>query len=102
MKYYLKGFMRETTVDENGIHIAWLHGPMKGTEKTIPFSQIASVVVKKPTFTAGGFIQFQQIGNTVQIKTPYQAANDENTVDFGQKGYDIALEIKAAVEGKLG
>lgn len=103
MEYHLVGTTSEVTVGDRGVHIRRTKGHMKGTEKLLPFPQIAAVVLKKPSALVGGFLQFQPVGSVGPgLRTPAQAAGDENTVVFGKKGYDEAVKIKAAVEGKLG
>ena len=89
MEYHLTGTTSEVTVDDRGVHIRRTKGPMKGAEKTIPFAQIASVVLKEPSILVGGFLQFQPVGYAGHgLHTPAQAAGDENTVVFAKKGYD--------------
>lgn len=103
MEYNLSGTTSEVTIDDYGVHIRRTKGPMKGTEKLLPFAQIAAVVLKKPSALVGGFIQFQPVGSAGPgLRTPAQAAGDENTVVFAKKGYDEAIKIKAAVEGRMG
>lgn len=103
MEYRLVGTTSEAIVDDRGVHIRRTKGPMKGTEKMLPFEQIASVVFKEPSALVAGFIQFQPVGSAGPgIRTPAQAAGDENTVIFGKKSSDEATKIKAAVESRLG
>ena len=103
MEYHLTGTTSDVDVDDNGIHIRRTKGPMKGTEKMLPFSQIAAVVLKEPSALVPGFLQFQPIGSAGPgLRTPAQAAGDENTVVFGKKSYDEAARVKVAVESMMG
>lgn len=103
MEYRLIGATSEVTVNDRGVHIRRTKGPMKGAEKTLAFEQIASVVFKEPSALVAGFIQFQPVGSAGPgIRTPAQAAGDENTVVFGRKCSDEATKIRAAVESRLG
>lgn len=103
MEYHLIGTTSEVSVDDRGVHIRRTKGPMKGTEKTLPFPQIAAVVLKEPSAFTAGFLQFQPIGYAGPgLRMPAQAAGDENTVIFNKKGYDEAARIKAAVENRMG
>ena len=44
MEYHLTGTTSEVIVNDRGVHIRRTKGPMKGTEKLLPFEQIAAVV----------------------------------------------------------
>ena len=103
MEYHLTGTTSEVTVDDRGVHIRRTKGPMKGAEKTIPFAQIASVVLKEPSILVGGFLQFQPVGYAGHgLHTPPRPPVTKNTVVFAKKGYDEAARIKAAVESRMG
>lgn len=103
MELHLMGTTSEVTLDDRGVHIRRTKGPMKGAEKTLLFQHIASVVLKEPSALVGGFLQFQPVGYSApQLRTPAQAAADENTVVFSKKGFDEAVRIKVAVESQMG
>lgn len=67
--------------------------------KTIPFSSIVSVQVKKPGLIAG-YIYFQTVGGLDnKIKTPNEISKDENSLIINGKGkYEVALKIKERIE----
>ncbi|WP_050698621.1 SHOCT domain-containing protein [Anaeromassilibacillus senegalensis] len=97
MELVLKGRLKNLVVNEDGIHIQYAKAMMKG-EKTIPFSQVVSVQVKKPGLM-NGYIYFQTVGATGTKATIQDISTDDNSIVFsGKDKYQAALEIKTYVE----
>lgn len=73
---------------------------MREKEKTIPFSSIISVQLKKPAFMTGGYIYFQTVGGLDNSrKTITDIAHDENSWILANIGeYEIALKMKERIE----
>lgn len=95
--FELKGRLKNLTVDERGIHIQYAKAFMKG-EKTIPFSQVVAVQVKKPGLM-NGYIYFQTVGATGTRGTIQDISTDDNSIVFnGKDKYQMALQIKTYVE----
>lgn len=93
-------------VDELGITIRrkgmlnLMNQGLKG-EKTIPFSSISAVQLKKPGITSG-YIQFSVLGGNESKGGVTAAVKDENSVMIaGQDEYDAMLELKSYIEKKI-
>jgi len=97
--YALSGRTSDLLVDDSGVHIK-LKGLRRG-EKTIPFSQVVAVSIKKPSFASGGYIFFQTIGSrgSSRFNSVVDIATDENAIFFGGKeNFTLAAEIKQSIE----
>lgn len=92
----LENFGKEIIVEENVVRI---HQKVVKMDKTIPFSNIISVQVKKPGLVAG-YIHFQTVGGlNNHLKTSTDVAKDENSIVISGKGkYEIAMKMKERVE----
>ena len=92
----LENMGKEIIVEENVVRI---HQKIVKMDKTIPFSNIISVKVKKPGLMAG-YIYFQTVGGLNNyLKTSADVAKDENSIVISGKGkYEIALKMKERVE----
>lgn len=93
-------------VDELGITIRrkgmlnLMNQGLKG-EKSIPFSSISAVQLKKPGITSG-YIQFSILGGNESKGGVTAAVKDENSVMIaGQDEYDAMLELKSYIEKKI-
>jgi membrane protease subunit (stomatin/prohibitin family) len=87
------------TIHRKGFMNAMNQG-LKG-DKTIPYSSISAVQLKKPGMT-NGYIQFSLLGGNESRGGITAAVHDENTVMFaGKKTTDEMIELKAIVEGKI-
>lgn len=102
MNYKLVGTMAELTVNDTGVHIKGIKLGNK-TDKTIPFSQIVSIRIQKPSFVQAGYIHFQTVGSagSSRLNSIVNYAADENAVLFKKDGYEAAVEIKEAVEKQI-
>lgn len=104
----IKGPLSEVTVDDSGIHIHYRVMTGKG-DKTIPFSQVVAVQVKKRGVVSNGYIYFQTIGSTGTGNKRYSRGRDiekdDNTVIFNglfssKKNYETALQIRDYITKK--
>lgn len=87
------------TIRRKGMLNAMNQG-LKG-DKTIPFTSIAAVQLKKPGLT-NGYIQFSVLGGNESRGGVLAATQDENTVMFaGKKEYAEMTELKNIVEEKI-
>lgn len=70
-------------------------------DKTIPFSSITAVQLKKPGLT-NGYIQFSLMGGNESRGGVFKATQDENTVMYGSKKLnDQMAELKSYIEQKI-
>ncbi|WP_420805077.1 SHOCT domain-containing protein [Lacticaseibacillus nasuensis] len=77
-----------------------LNQGLKG-DKTIPYSSITAVQLKKPGLT-NGYIQFSVMGGNESRGGVFSATQDENTVMFaGKKTLDDMIELQQIVEEKI-
>lgn len=68
--------------------------------KTIPFSSITAVQLKKAGLT-NGYIQFSILGGNEQKGGVIAATKDENTIMYSKKYEPIAIELKNIVENHI-
>jgi len=85
---------------KRGVKGFLLGGMMLRGDKTIPYSSIVAVQLKKAGMTAG-YIQFTLAGGSEAKAGLLQSAYDENTVNFFSNKNGFA-ELKEIVEGKIG
>lgn len=73
---------------------------LREKEKTIPFSSIVSVQLKKPALMTAGYIYFQTVGGMGNgYKTVSDIARDENSWILTNKNdYEIAIKMKERFE----
>jgi hypothetical protein len=100
----LKGNSGKTIMVSEGFIEFKQKSLISGTsERKIPITHVSSVEVKKPGLLAG-YIQIAEMGTRMNkgvSSGTFQAANDENSVLFNSKDrYEMALMIKACIEGK--
>ncbi|MEY8538381.1 SHOCT domain-containing protein [Lactococcus muris] len=69
-------------------------------DKTIPFSSIKAVQLKKAGLT-NGYIQFSILGGNEQKGGVIAATKDENTIMFSKKYESVAMELKSIVESNI-
>jgi hypothetical protein len=87
------------TIRRKGI-LSLINQGLKG-EKTIPYSGISAVQLKKPGLT-NGYIQFTVIGGNESKRGVFAATKDENTVMFsGINTYKEMITLKKIVERKI-
>ncbi|MFA6476126.1 MAG: SHOCT domain-containing protein [Candidatus Paceibacterota bacterium] len=75
-------------------------GAIRG-DKTIPYSSIVAVQLKKAGFVAG-YIQFTLSGGSEAKGGLFQSAYDENSINFHRKGNDKFAELKKLIEERIG
>lgn len=80
-----------------------LGGGMLRGEKTIPYSAITSVQLKKAGALAG-YIQISTMGGSEAKSGLLQSATDENTINFHtyKKGNELFAEAKEIIESRIG
>jgi Short C-terminal domain len=96
-----KGYDGYVTVNDSGIKIKrnfLLGGHLMG-EKSIPYSSITAVQLKKSGLTAG-YIQFSVLGGIDSKKGLMDSLKDENTIHFYSNAKFI--ELKELIESKIG
>jgi hypothetical protein len=106
MQMVIKGDTKTLQVENNLIKIIQRKAFLQPeTEKTLPFSKVTSIQIKKPGTLVGGYIQFSIAGgieiNKVFSVTggAFEAIQDENAVLFtGANNYETALKIKELIE----
>lgn len=105
--YYLKR-VGKTYIDVNDLGITirrkgvlnLMNQGLKG-EKSIPFSSISAVQLKKPGITSG-YIQFSLLGGNESRGGVTAAVKDENSVMIaGKDEYEAMLELKDFIELKM-
>lgn len=94
MKYEIKGANRSAVIDDKGVRIEV--GGMLNQSRYIPYGKLVAVSVKKPGAITAGHIFFQTAADGSNPLTSL------NTVPFrGKETYELACQIKAAVEAKM-
>lgn len=105
--YYVKR-AGKTYIDVNDLGITirrkgmlnMMNQGLKG-EKSIPFSSISAVQLKKPGITSG-YIQFSLLGGNESRGGVTAAVRDENSVMIaGKDEYEDMLELKEFIEQKM-
>lgn len=100
------GGRTEIKIDDFGITIhrkGFMNAVNQGLkgDKTIPYSSISAVQLKKPGLT-NGYIQFSVMGGNESRGGVFAATQDENTVMFaGKKTTQEMEELKQIVEDKI-
>lgn len=94
-------------VDENSVTIRrkgalnFINQGLKGA-KTIPFSSIRAIQLKKPGLVTSGYIQFSIAGGNESKGGLFDATTDENTVMFADKNTLRDMEeLKSYIETKI-
>lgn len=70
-------------------------------DKTIPYTAIQSVQLKKGSLLVNGYIQFGILGAIERSGGIYNATDDENAVVFSKGSNDDAEKIKIFIEEKI-
>lgn len=105
--YYVKR-AGKTYIDVNDLGITirrkgmlnMMNQGLKG-EKSIPFSSISAVQLKKPGITSG-YIQFSLLGGNESRGGVTAAVRDENSVMIaGKDEYEDMLELKEFIEQRM-
>lgn len=93
----MKSLGKELIVDESSVHLA-LKGLVR-KNKTIPFSNILSVEVKKPGLFAG-YIYFATAAEPMRksVTVDDVGRSDNGFIFNGKEKYQTALEIKSKIE----
>jgi hypothetical protein len=95
MRYELVGVGRSAVVDDEGVHITISQAAVK-ENRFIQFPKLVAVSVRKPSLLSPGNIFFQTAADSSNPLSSF------NTVFFkGKDNYELALEIKAAVENLM-
>ncbi len=108
MEKEYKGNNGNLILGENGIVIKrgmkgfLLGGGMLRGDKSIPYSSIVAVQLKKAGLTAG-YIQLTLTGGSEAKGGLFQAASDENSINFYPlgKNNELFAEAKKAIEEKI-
>ena len=77
-----------------------LGGGMLRGDKSIPYSSIVAVQLKKCGLTAG-YIQLTLKGGSEAKGGLFQSATDENSINFYKKGNEPFAEAKKIIEEKI-
>lgn len=70
-------------------------------DKTIPYTAIQSVQLKKGSMMVNGYIQFGILGAVERRGGIYNATDDENSVVFTKSSNETAEKIKEYIEGNI-
>lgn len=86
---------------KRGIKGFLLGGGMLRGDKTIPYSSIVAVQLKKAGLTAG-YIQLTLAGGSEAKAGLFQSTRDENTVNFFSGSNEQFMECKQLIESRIG
>ena len=95
----LEVFNNKVTITPKGV-MGFLNKGLKGT-KTIPFSSITAIQIKKGGAFTNGYIQFTLVGGNESRGGLLAATNDENTFMFGKQLNNKIEEIKEFIENQI-
>tara|TARA_B100001964_G_C13847041_1_gene428441 strand:+ start:32 stop:625 length:594 start_codon:yes stop_codon:yes gene_type:complete len=96
----LKVYKDKITITPKGT-IGFLTKGLQGT-KTIPYTSITSVQVRKAGSAISGYIQFGVLGGNESRKGAFDAMTDENTFAFMKtERNSLAIEIGKYVESQM-
>lgn len=92
----------KTLIIKRGIKGFLLGGGMLRGDKTIPYSRIVAVQLKKAGLTAG-YIQFTLMGGSEAKGGLFQSTRDENSINFHNRGdnNERFTELKKIIEQKI-
>jgi hypothetical protein len=106
MEKEYKGYNGTMILTDNGIIIKrgvkgfLLGGGMLRGEKTIPYSSIVAVQLKKAGFVAG-YLQLTLTGGSESKAGLFQSTTDENSVNFSKGKNEIFAEAKELIEKRI-
>ncbi|MDQ3158974.1 MAG: DUF4429 domain-containing protein [bacterium] len=106
MQKEYKGYNGTIILTDDGVKIKrgakgfLLGGGMLRGDKTIPYSSIVAVQLKKAGMTAG-YLQLTLKGGSEAKSGLMQSTTDENTVNFHSRKNKVFLEAKDLIEEKL-